>query len=76
MKSNTIEQLEKETGLFLTVDHDPNKTMDRIDFVTWARNTGALGVAYEDRVEFLENNDYEVTRENIIDTTLHARQVD
>lgn len=71
-----ISELEKEVGFFLTIDHDPEELMNRDDYLSLAFDTGAIGVAYEDRVEFLKKNDYEVTRKNLLDTTLTAKQVE
>lgn len=69
----TIEQLEIEKGFFLTFDHDPKNTMDPDEFIQYALENGAVGVNYNARVEFLQENGYEITRENLMNPDLSVR---
>lgn len=65
----TIEELEKKCNMFLTVEHDPKQKMDEDEFRQFAISNGK-GVMYEERVQWLEKNGYEVTRENLLDANL------
>jgi hypothetical protein len=70
----TIRELEIEYGIFLRVEHDPEEEMEPADFNKFARSdSNGIGVNYEDRVLFLKNNGYEVTRENLMDSSLSSR---
>lgn len=73
-----FEELEKRIGLFAI---DISKWPEEITEAEFrAKSAGNysefVGVAYEDRVKFLQDNDYGVTRENLLDSSLSARQVE
>lgn len=56
---------------------DIDKVDEFVEHVIPLLNTGEfVGVNYDDRVEFLKANGYEVTRENLIDGSLSVKQVE
>ena len=68
--SKKFSEWEKEVGLF-AVDvkqFNPKDEYTKEEFMTlYAENTAAfVGVSYDDRVQFLEDNGYKVTRENLL----------
>jgi len=73
MMKDTISEFEKETGKFLFDVSELPETREEFDELTADLNKW-FGVDYEYRVKFLEENGYELTRENVIDAHLPVRQ--
>lgn len=71
-----ISEWEKHTGRFLKDDTDVSEIVTLTQFNQIATLNNTIGVAYEDRVQFLEDNGYEVSRENLINPELSARRKD
>ena len=72
----TIEQWEKEKGLIVIDDIDPKQELSEAEFNKRYSFLGSntVGVNHEDRIQFLEANGYEVTRENMINSELSAKE--
>lgn len=68
----TIGEFEKEQGKLLRGDVDPTQEISMSEFTTLSQTNGFTGVDHAKRIEFLEANGYEVTRENMVDSTLSA----
>lgn len=68
-----IKEWEAEAGQII---HDVKGTEEvtRKEFTKLANKNGFTAVAYEDRVKFLREHGYKVTRKNMIDVNLSARQ--
>lgn len=69
-KELKFSELEKITGHF-AVDvkkYNPNDKMTQEDFMRLSVDNPEdfVGVSYDDRVKFLEDNGYKVTRENLL----------
>lgn len=73
-KVKTLAEWEKEKGFIVTGDVDPNKkiTEAEVDDIEMGKKHW---VNHADRVKFLKENNYEVTRENMI-ADLSARGED
>lgn len=71
----TFSEWEIEKGLFA---HEPSKfgskTLTEEEFIgLYVKDSGAFrGVNYQDRKKFLEDNDYELTRDNLMNADLPA----
>lgn len=78
MSKKSLEQLEQERGVLLLGDVDLSEQFTDDEF-TEIMTTGSrqyIGIDHESRIEFLQANGHEVTRENMTDTTLSARMPD
>lgn len=71
--SKKLSEWEKDKGLIVKPPvNDTTMTEAEFDEISM---DDKVPVAYEDRVKFLEDNGYAVTRENMIDVQLSARQL-
>lgn len=73
MSKKTIEELEIEKGYVILGDVDLKEKLTDEEFISLAETNGFHGVNFEDRIKFLKDNGYEVTRENLIDSSLSCR---
>lgn len=77
MADKTFKEHEIDRGMFALDSklYNTSKTMSREDFdkIVATNYSSFRGVSYKDRVKFLEENGYEVTRENLIDPELSAK---
>lgn len=78
MTKKLITTLEKEHGIMLigSIDVKRKYSDDEFTVLLADSKTEYVGVNHEDRVEFLKNNGYEVTRENMTNPELSVRQED
>lgn len=70
-----IAEWERDLGLVINgkVDGEQKVTAEDMDAMIYER--GSTGVDYDARVQFLTDNGYEATRENLVDWQLPAREV-
>ena len=75
MSKQIITELEKQTGFVAINRADVPDTDDREEFIAVAINNLSkfTHVNYADRIKFLNDNNYELSFENLIDADLHAR---
>ncbi len=77
MTKKLITTLEKEHGILLLGKIDETKKLTDEEFGELIKDHhNFVGVNYEDRIKFLNDNGYEVTRENMIDGTLGTKPRD
>ena len=73
----TFNEWEKDKGAFAIDEtkYDLNQQLTEEEFLQLhAEGEGNFrGVSYDDRVKFLEDNDYPVTRENLLDPNLSVK---
>lgn len=81
MSTKAIKTWEKERGIIIVaddIDLDKRVTEDEInELITTKLNEGGgqiVGVNHEDRTQFLKENGYEVTRENLINGNLSRKE--
>lgn len=77
-KGKKFEEWEKHFGLISKV-YDPEKhkdtmTEDEFKEATMSNLDDVVGVNHDDRIKFLKDNGYEVTRENMANPDLSAKQ--
>lgn len=76
--SKPITDIEIKTGIVARDAKDLPKTTHEQEYIEYALQflgSGEfVGVNYPDRVEFLETNGYELTRENLVDASLSVKQ--
>ena len=76
-KTKTFSDWEKEKGAFAndTKKYPGNKKMTESEFMDafLGNQTEFTGVNYEDRVKFLEDNGYKVTRDNLLNPELSSK---
>jgi hypothetical protein len=70
-----LTDIEIATGFVVRNPKDMPKIKDEAEFIAYAKQNLHLftGVMYDDRIKFLKDNDYELTRENLIDPELSAK---
>lgn len=70
-----LTDIEIATGFVAIDPKDLPKIKDEAEFVKYAKENLHLftGVQYDDRIAFLKANDYELTRENLINPELSAK---
>lgn len=75
MTKKLITTLEKERGLLFLgkIDEKKKLTDDEFDELLSENTNNFVGVDHEGRTKFLEDNGYEITRENMVDSTLGVR---
>lgn len=73
MSKEIITRLEKESGFVAPDEKLLPDISDKEKFIDYALKNGFIGVNYDDRVKFLEANDYKITRANLIDRELSNR---
>lgn len=69
-----VAEWEKELGQFLNGDVAGNKQVTQDEFIELTQEQGFIGVNYELRVEWLKENGYDVTRENLTNSDLSVRR--
>jgi hypothetical protein len=76
MANKSLKTLEKERGVLFTGDVDLSKrySEEEMDELLASDPTKYVGVDHEDRTKFLKDNGYDVTRENMVNSDLSARQ--
>lgn len=72
-KTLTMAEWEKELNIMF-VDYSPNKKLTREEVSEIELSRGTVGVDYEPRKKFLQDNGYELTRENFMDITLNTKE--
>ncbi len=72
MSTKSIEAWERERGLVIQGDVDPSQEVTAEEFEKLRVKQGHLGVNHEDREQFLKDNGYELSRENLVDASLSA----
>lgn len=73
--SKTLAELEKERG-FIAVDataEELDKPVGDKKLIAMHLEGATVAVNHDHRVEFLKANGYEVTRENMVDSSLSAK---
>lgn len=77
MSKKQFKTWEIEKGLFAVDESkfDPTQMLTDEEFMQFWVDEPAdfVGVSYEDRVQFLKDNDYEVTRHNIVNADLSVK---
>jgi len=74
MTNKTIKELEIAYGVVVKdIKVDPNTNITVEEFEELILTGKTVGVNHEDRVNFLQDNGYKVTRENLIDPELSAK---
>jgi hypothetical protein len=77
MSKKQFKTWEIEKGLFAVDEsaYDSTQMLSEEEFMQlWVDGEGQfVGVSYEDRIQFLNDNDYEVTRENIVNADLSVK---
>lgn len=73
MADKTIEQWEQERGLVVDDVSNPKKKVSEAAFNDLMASNNFKGVNHKDRVQFLEANGHDVTRENLTNTELSHR---
>lgn len=70
-----LTDIEISTGFVAIDPKDLPKTKDEAEFIAFAKENLHLftGVQYDDRIAFLKANDYELTRENLINPHLSSK---
>lgn len=71
-RTQTLEQWEREKGYIVKGDVDINKQLSEAEFEAIPHGE-RHGVNHADRIKFLQDNGYEVTRENMINPNLSHR---
>lgn len=74
MADKKIEQYEREYNLVLSDVKDPSQKVSESEFKEMVSTLKFVGVDFEQREQFLKDNGYDVTRENLIDPTLSVKQ--
>jgi hypothetical protein len=76
MAKKTLKTLEKERGVMFIGDVDLSQRLseEEMDELLAKDYTTYVGVAHDDRTKFLKDNGYDVTRENMMNPDLSARQ--
>lgn len=70
----TIGELEREKGVVILGDINPNEKISKEDFKNLLLSPlNYVGVNYEDRIKFLKDNGYEVNRANLTDWNLSTK---
>lgn len=69
--TKTMKQWESELNIVFN-DYDGKKKLTRQEVSNLQLGGGAVGVDVEGRTKWLKENGYEVTRENLVDTSLQA----
>lgn len=78
--TKSLEDWEKQRG-FLTVDrkkYPANKKMtaEEVDVLLHDTPGATMGIMFEERIKFLEDNGYEVNHKNMLDSSLTVVQKD
>jgi hypothetical protein len=75
MSLKAIKTWEKEKGVIVTTVKDENAKVSEDDFNALLDDPKHkwLGVQYEQRLQFLKDNGYKPTRQNIADATLEVK---
>lgn len=70
-----ISKLEKEAGIVAIEAARVEKFTSKEELVTdmLANRDSYIPVNYDDRIKFLKDNGYELTRENLVDPSLSAK---
>lgn len=80
MSKKRFTEWEKELGLFALTEKkfDTSASLTKEEFkeIYLSNHADFIGVDYEVRVKFLQDNDYKVTRENLVNPELSVRQAD
>ena len=76
MSKKTLEAFEKERGFIILGDIDLKREITEEELLELMHSNGFHGVDFEKRIKFLEDNGYEVTRDNLIDSSLSYRELD
>lgn len=68
----TIQDIERETGVLILglSEAQAKEKISGEDFENLKHTNGFAGVNYDDREQFLNDNDYPITRESLIDGEL------
>ena len=74
MADKLLTDIEISTGFVAIDPKDLPKTKDEAEFIAYAKQNLQLftGVMYDDRIKFLTENGYDLTRENLINPHLSA----
>lgn len=72
----TIGEHEIETGVFFLDDADSKKKLSKQDFHKLAEEKPFKLVTYKQRIEWLKENGYKLTRENLLNAHLESQPKD
>lgn len=72
-KKDLYTKHEEQYGIVFDIPYkEASKLSDDEAFELFKEGEG-IGVSFEDRIKFLEDNGYEVTRENLVDPSLSTK---
>lgn len=75
MADRTVQQWEREQGIMFLGDKiKPKSKISGLQFREMAAENNHVAVDYPAREQFLKDNGYEVTRENILNEDLEAKE--
>lgn len=74
MSNNIYTEEEKHYGIIFNCSYNEAKELGKEKIAKMLDSQDYIPVNIEDRIVFLESNNYEVTRENLVDSSLSVKR--